>query len=77
MGARAGPISYNRRGREAMLKKFLKETPQAASIVVGLACAGIVLEALRTPAVRNVTFEVFHPLPYLVEGRRCFSWRWR
>lgn len=51
-----------------MLKKFLKETPQAASIVVGLACAGIVLEALRTPAVRNVTFEVFHPLPYLVEG---------
>lgn len=23
---------------------------------------------MRTPAVRNVTFEVFHPLPYLVEG---------
>lgn len=51
-----------------MLKKFLKETPQAASVVVGLACAILVLEALRTPAVRNVTFEVFHPLPYLIEG---------
>lgn len=51
-----------------MLKDFLKETPQAASIVVGVACAGLVLEALRTPAVRNVTFEMFHPIPYLVEG---------
>ncbi|MDO5042549.1 MAG: LuxR C-terminal-related transcriptional regulator [Slackia sp.] len=51
-----------------MLKKFLKETPQAASVVVGFACAMLVLEALRTPAVRNVTFEVFHPLPYLFEG---------
>lgn len=51
-----------------MLKKFLKETSQATSIVVGLACANLALEALRTPAVRNVTFEVFHPLPYLVEG---------
>lgn len=51
-----------------MLKKFLKETPQATFIVVGLACANLALEALRTPAVRNVTFEVFHPLPYLVEG---------
>lgn len=51
-----------------MLKTFLKETPQAASIVIGLACAGLALEALRTPAVRNVTFEVFHPIPYLIEG---------
>lgn len=51
-----------------MLKNYLKETPQAASIVMGLACAGLVLEALRTPAVRNVTFEVFHPIPYLIEG---------
>lgn len=51
-----------------MLKTFLKETPQAASIAIGLACAGLALEALRTPAVRNVTFEVFHPIPYLIEG---------
>lgn len=46
----------------------MKETPQAASIAIGLACAGLALEALRTPAVRNVTFEVFHPIPYLIEG---------
>lgn len=51
-----------------MFKQFLRQTPQAASIVIGLACAGLFLEALRTPAIRDVTFEVFHPLPYLAEG---------
>lgn len=51
-----------------MLRQFLKKTPQAGSIVIGLACASLALEALRTPAVHNVTFEVFRPLPYLVEG---------
>lgn len=51
-----------------MIRGFLKDSPRAISIIVGLACACITLEALRMPAVRSVTFEMHHPLPYLCEA---------
>lgn len=51
-----------------MIRDFIKGTPQAASIIAGLACACITLEALRMPAVRDVTFVMHHPIPYFFEA---------
>lgn len=49
------------------MHSLLTRIRTAALPVAGLACALVTLEAQRTPVAQFVSFEMFAPLPYLVE----------
>ena len=50
-----------------MIKRFFCTTPRVGLAVAGFACALLVLEIQRMPAVHQVNFSMFAPVPYFVE----------
>ncbi|WP_139651294.1 helix-turn-helix transcriptional regulator [Raoultibacter phocaeensis] len=50
-----------------MIKRFFATTPRVGLAIAGFACALLVLEIQRMPAVHPVTFSMFAPMPYFIE----------
>lgn len=50
-----------------MIKRFARTSLHIGVAVIGFACALLVLEIQRMPAVHHVNFSMFAPAPYFVE----------
>ncbi len=50
------------------VRRFAACTPQSVLVVMGLACALIVMEVQRMPVAHSVSFSMFAPVPYLAEA---------
>ena len=50
-----------------MIKRFASTSVHIGVAVIGFACALLVLEIQRMPAVQHVNFSMFAPAPYFVE----------
>ena len=51
-----------------MIKRFARTSLHVGTAIVGFACALLVLEIQRMPAVHHVNFSMFAPVPYFVEA---------